>query len=437
MKPRVSVIVPVYNTEAFLPETLDCLLGQTLKELEVICIDDASPDSCGRILDEYASRDSRVRVFHLQENRMQGYGRNLGIENAEGEYLYFLDSDDLIEDSALEELCRKADEMNTDVIVFDYRNIYDTPELRKRFPDERFIRTGEYSSEPVSGSILLDDFHLQGDWTCLPQTYFWRTSMIREKNVRNPVGAEHEDEYFAFAGLLSAERALYLPKAFFIHRYRENSVMTRERNARDFHGYLKIYHAMNRFIAERDIHTFGSTTCISIMYYQLVHYYRLLDYHTLRDYCASDPQDLVMFECFASAMKAQGHLSRTAGRIEREVRGRTRIFIYGAGKVAEKFAGDLFWQGRIDPSGFLVSSREGNPETLLDLPVICIDDYTYEEGDLVIVAVSEKYLPDIRKALSSRRIPWIYYYERKTAKTKALDRYYRIRNRIVRRIKSL
>ena len=94
--PLVSVIIPVYNTEKYLPECLNSVLSQTLRDIEVICIDDASPDNCGKILDEYAQRDSRVKVIHLPENHRQGYGRNRGIERSSGEYLYFLDSDDMI-----------------------------------------------------------------------------------------------------------------------------------------------------------------------------------------------------------------------------------------------------------------------------------------------------------------------------------------------------
>ena len=81
---QVSVIIPVYGVEKWLPACLDSVLSQSLQQLEILAIDDASPDGCGRILDEYAAKDSRLRVFHLSENRQQGYGRNLGLKNAAG-----------------------------------------------------------------------------------------------------------------------------------------------------------------------------------------------------------------------------------------------------------------------------------------------------------------------------------------------------------------
>ena len=101
--PRVSVVIPVYKVEKYLPACLDSVLSQSLQDIEVICIDDASPDRCPEMLDEYAGKDARVRVLHLPENHQQGYGRNRGTEMAKGKYVYFLDSDDMITPEAMEE----------------------------------------------------------------------------------------------------------------------------------------------------------------------------------------------------------------------------------------------------------------------------------------------------------------------------------------------
>ena len=98
----VSVVIPVYNVEQYLHACLNSVLAQTLQDIEVICVDDASPDSCPQILDEYAERDPRVTVIHLAKNSQQAFARNRGMEIAGGKYLYLLDSDDLIEPETLE-----------------------------------------------------------------------------------------------------------------------------------------------------------------------------------------------------------------------------------------------------------------------------------------------------------------------------------------------
>ena len=100
---KVSVIMPVYNAEDFLSESIDCILNQSLDDLELICVDDGSVDSSLDILNDYASRDSRVKVFH-QENRGGGAARNVAMTHASGKYLYCMDSDDLLKEDSLEKL---------------------------------------------------------------------------------------------------------------------------------------------------------------------------------------------------------------------------------------------------------------------------------------------------------------------------------------------
>ena len=94
--PKVSVIIPVYNVEQYLRNCLDSVINQTLKDIEIICVDDGSPDNCGAILDEYASKDNRIKVIH-QENKGVAVARNRGLDIASGEYISFLDPDDMID----------------------------------------------------------------------------------------------------------------------------------------------------------------------------------------------------------------------------------------------------------------------------------------------------------------------------------------------------
>lgn len=107
-QPLISVIIPVYNVEKYLPDCLDSVLAQTFKDFEVIAIDDGSPDGCGKILDEYAAKDERVKVFH-QENRGEAMARNRGLDTAAGEYIYFVDNDDFIHPQTLEVLYHTAE----------------------------------------------------------------------------------------------------------------------------------------------------------------------------------------------------------------------------------------------------------------------------------------------------------------------------------------
>ena len=119
--PKVSVIIPVYNVEEYLRECLDSVVNQTLKEIEIICVDDGSTDNSLEILKEYAKKDSRITVI-TQQNLHAGVARNAGLAVARGEYLSFLDSDDFFELNMLEETYEVAKTENSDLTFYQYKN---------------------------------------------------------------------------------------------------------------------------------------------------------------------------------------------------------------------------------------------------------------------------------------------------------------------------
>ncbi|MEU3520394.1 bifunctional glycosyltransferase family 2 protein/CDP-glycerol:glycerophosphate glycerophosphotransferase [Streptomyces sp. NPDC006654] len=123
--PRFSVIVPAYKVQAYLPECLDSVLSQSYPDLELIAVDDRSPDSCGTIIDEYAARDARVRAVHLTENQGLGGARNAGMAQASGDYLVFVDGDDTLTPDALRAVADRVKEAGEpDVLVYDYARTF-------------------------------------------------------------------------------------------------------------------------------------------------------------------------------------------------------------------------------------------------------------------------------------------------------------------------
>lgn len=120
---KISVIIPVYNTEKYLKRCLDSVINQTLKDIEIICINDASTDGSLNILKDYAAKDNRIKIIDLSQNVGAGKARNIGIENANGEYIGFIDSDDFIDLDFYEKLYSKAVSDNYDVVkgnIYDY-----------------------------------------------------------------------------------------------------------------------------------------------------------------------------------------------------------------------------------------------------------------------------------------------------------------------------
>ena len=136
MEPKVSVVMPVYGVERYLRECLDSVIAQTYQNIEIIAVDDGSKDKSGIILDEYEKRDSRVIVIH-KTNEGVSAARNDGIKKATGDYLYIMDSDDVLEINAIQVMVENAEKMQVDVLITDHVQFFENGELKetKLFPE--------------------------------------------------------------------------------------------------------------------------------------------------------------------------------------------------------------------------------------------------------------------------------------------------------------
>ena len=117
---KISIIIPCYNVEKYLRRCLDSVLSQTFCDWEAICVDDGSPDECGKILDQYAQNDSRFKIIH-QENKGASVARNNGLAEAKGDWICFVDSDDIIHPQMLEIVYNKAISNNVDMVHYKYQ----------------------------------------------------------------------------------------------------------------------------------------------------------------------------------------------------------------------------------------------------------------------------------------------------------------------------
>lgn len=155
---KMSLIIPVYNVENYLRECLDSCINQTLKDIEIICVNDCSPDDSASILEEYAMKDSRIRIVTHKENKGLGGARNTGVENASGEYIWFIDSDDFIALDACEFIFNNSIKYKSpDMIIIGFSrfnnrlNNFEGDVLYEDFPKEQY-----FSSELITNAIKLN-----------------------------------------------------------------------------------------------------------------------------------------------------------------------------------------------------------------------------------------------------------------------------------------
>ena len=234
--PKISVIIPVYNVQEYLHECIDSVLHQTMQDFEIICIDDGSTDASGLILQEYKKADDRVKLF-FQTNEGASAARNVGIKAAQGEYIYFLDSDDYIEPDTLETACKELDAKNLDIVYFDTvafgeaginQDVVDTKNLR-------YTRNCAYT-EIYTGEALLCKMLANRDYIGLVWKQVIRRDFLRKNQVWFYDGIIHEDELFTLQTMLLAPRVAYIHQVFHHRRLRENSVMGQPLAFRSVYG---------------------------------------------------------------------------------------------------------------------------------------------------------------------------------------------------------
>lgn len=199
---KVSVIVPVYNAEKHLRQCLDSIISQTMREIEIICIDDGSSDGSVKILEEYSLKDSRINLIR-QKNSGAGAARNRGLEAATGEYLSFLDSDDFFEPDMLAAAYKKAKEENSDIVVFgadlywndsDYFEDADWTLQKKRLPYTYPFAGTEIKSNPFRAFV-------GWAWDKL-----FRTKFIRDGGYKFQEQRTTNDMLFVYSAIVDAER---------------------------------------------------------------------------------------------------------------------------------------------------------------------------------------------------------------------------------------
>ena len=228
--PRVSVIVPVYNVEVYLPECVESILNQSMRNLELILIDDGSPDSCGRICDEYSAKDSRVRVIH-QENHGVSFARNAGLSIASGDYIGFVDPDDYVAPDMLETMLRVAEENDCDIAICGFTNCRENGELI----DQSAVPEGVYSREDLILSIYGMPNRFHGSMCNKLFSCEILAGLAFDETV-----AIGEDWLLLYECYLKTEKAVAVDGCFYTVRSRNNSA-TRKPKASLYIKKLKTY----------------------------------------------------------------------------------------------------------------------------------------------------------------------------------------------------
>lgn len=207
MKPEISIIVPVYKVEKYLKKCVDSILNQTFKDFELILVDDGSPDNCGKICDEYAHKDSRVKVIH-KENGGLSSARNAGLDIAQGEYIGFVDSDDWIEPDMYEILYKLIKKYKTNISICGIRTVKKNINTYNITPKVNHIIRLKRGKEEVLESRYSDNWI---SWSCCNKLY----SRVKIKGIRFIEGIIYEDVPFSIEVFNQISSYVYTDKKLY------------------------------------------------------------------------------------------------------------------------------------------------------------------------------------------------------------------------------
>lgn len=242
-RPQLSVVLPVYGVQQYLAQCLDSVLAHSGTDVEVIAVDDASPDGCGQILDARAALDPRLQVIHLERNGGPGNARNIGLERAAGDYVWFIDSDDIVADGAVEAIIQRLGSELPDVLLIDYEYLSADGRTEPSFSRAQL-------RDASAGSFTLAEQPRLIDRTMTSWSKVFSRVFLLELGVRFPPGI-HEDVLVSCAAMLEAHRISKLDRVCYRYRVaRPGSFMitTSSGNEAIFDAYRQVFD----FLAKRE-----------------------------------------------------------------------------------------------------------------------------------------------------------------------------------------
>lgn len=280
---KVSVLVPIYNVETFLPECLDSLVKQTLKEIEIICINDGSTDDSPEIIKKYAKADERIKII---DKKNSGYGdsMNQGLKKAIGEYIGIVESDDFIDLDAFEKMYKLAKKYDLDVVKTNFYE-YVTKKKRDVAKSNMFL--------PDEENVVLDT--REHRHVFYEQPSIWSAIYKREFLVENDIkflpspGASYQDAGFNFKVWAAAKRVMMLNRAF-LH-YRQDNPNSSVKSDGKVYAVKDEYDEVERWLKERELYEEYGPTLVGMRFSSYIWNMRRLTRKTAKEFVKTIKKD--------------------------------------------------------------------------------------------------------------------------------------------------
>lgn len=400
LRPKISIIITTYNIENYIVECIESVLNQSMKDIEVICIDDASTDHSLNILNQYADRDDRIRVYAQSESIGPSTARNIGYKEAKGEYIYQIDGDDFLVDGALERMYRCAAENQLDFLTFSAGAFADTKEIDIKVKNSLnlYKRIGTYSGI-MKGMELFAECMRNGDFLgnlcciLLSKDFFDKYNMY----LLDGLYASADNNFLFY---LNAQRVMCIKDVLYMRRFRENSIVTSKKTLIKFESilveYIYEFNLWNQYNFEDSIEEALEKYFAAFWKNVLKTYDRVVDKAApLR---LLPKHKLAKFVYNYHINDGSLYWTKQTREMIDEIRQYDRIIIYGAKDIGQDVKAILEKNGI---SNYVFAVSDNKNETSLDgQKIYNIDELKYfKEKAIVIIAASKRHHESIRAHL--------------------------------------
>ncbi|MCM1047746.1 MAG: glycosyltransferase [Clostridiales bacterium] len=391
---KVSVIVPVCNSEQYIEKCMESILAQSLEDIEIICIDDGSTDNSGVILDAYASKDSRVRVVH-QANAGYGISMNTGLDMAAGEFIGIVESDDCIAVDMYETLYNAAQQYELDMVKAD---AYYWLEKANYLSNRHLNNLDSYYNkvlQETDRNVFFDFF--MNIWTGI-----YRQNFLKQKNIRfqETPGASYQDNGFWLQTCIYAERAMWIDKAFYY--YRQDNPEASVKSTKKMMAMTNEYKYIEMLLKQR-----GDERFLPYCYmYRLVRsrgtFYRIADEYKrmfceqlttdYQKYKAYIKDNIAIDKWFRELVKNPDEICNQMIAEKNEIKQKLdtckSIIIYGAGNRGDRILRNLCNEGYYHKIACFAVSKNPPKNKMANRDILLIEDALAHYSDaLVIIAV--------------------------------------------------
>lgn len=414
----VSIILPTLNARDYIEECLESILGQTLKEIEIICVDAGSSDGTRELIEAYAAHDDRIRLI-ISERKSYGYQMNLGISQASGKYIGIVEADDIVALDMYEELCNAAEENQLDLVKADFYRF--TTVNGTRSMARVFVAKEGYYNKVVNPSEERICFHFpMNTWSGIYRSEFLKKYGICHNETP---GAAFQDNGFWFQTFMYAKRVYFINKPFYMNR--------RDNPGSSIFDKRKIYCICDEYsyiddLLRRDIKLFNQYKCL-YAYLAYRNYKWMFEriprgekksffqrfVALLKDFHEKEMLDENIFREFNKHSLFEMHailkasdwyyenIVREKYRALQVAEGYKKVIIYGASMLGKQTYDYLYADSMADRVlGFAVTKKLETDAAYRGCPLYTIDEMRDESKEaLVLVAVTMRYREEVRQTL--------------------------------------